>query len=44
MAKLKQNKVYVSLRGDAIRVAVSVFNEEEDLKTLVDILKTFLAQ
>ncbi|WP_254153020.1 aminotransferase class V-fold PLP-dependent enzyme [Chryseosolibacter indicus] len=40
--KLKQtllkNKVYVSFRGDAIRVAPNVYNDESDLKKLVKVL------
>lgn len=42
VAKLRENQVYVSLRGDAIRVAVNIFNEKEDLFALVNILKLFV--
>ena len=35
---LLKNKVYVSLRGDAIRVAPNVYNTEKDLKKFVSIL------
>jgi selenocysteine lyase/cysteine desulfurase len=35
---LAKNKVYVSFRGDAIRVAPYVYNDENDLKKLVKIL------
>jgi selenocysteine lyase/cysteine desulfurase len=42
LAKLKENQVFISLRGEAIRVAVSVFNDKEDLYALVNILKSYL--
>jgi len=37
--KLNRNKVYVSFRGDALRVSVNVFNTETDLERLVSCLK-----
>jgi selenocysteine lyase/cysteine desulfurase len=37
-ARLKKNKVYVSFRGNAIRVAVNVFNTERDLEKLTGLL------
>lgn len=40
--RLKVNRVYVSLRGDAIRVAINVFNSKDDLFALVDTLKSVL--
>lgn len=35
---LLKNKIYVSFRGDAIRVAPNVYNDENDLKKLVRVL------
>lgn len=37
-ARLKKNKVFVSFRGNAIRVAVNVFNTKADLDKLVGLL------
>jgi selenocysteine lyase/cysteine desulfurase len=37
-AKLKKNKVIVSLRGNSLRVAVNVYNTSADLEKLADIL------
>ncbi len=39
--RLADEKIYVSLRGDAVRVSPSVYNEEEDLMRLVGVLKGF---
>jgi selenocysteine lyase/cysteine desulfurase len=36
--KLAENKIYISLRGNVIRVAVNVFNDEEDLNALLRVL------
>jgi selenocysteine lyase/cysteine desulfurase len=36
---LAKNKIYVSFRGNAIRVAPNVYNDEADLKKLVKILR-----
>lgn len=36
--KMKRNKVYVSFRGDAIRVAVNVYNTTGDIEKLVRLL------
>jgi hypothetical protein len=38
-ATLMKNQVFVSFRGNAIRVAPNVYNQEKDLKKLVSILK-----
>jgi selenocysteine lyase/cysteine desulfurase len=38
-AALVKNKVFVSYRGSAIRVAPNVYNQEKDLNKLVSILK-----
>jgi selenocysteine lyase/cysteine desulfurase len=35
---LLKNKIYVSFRGNAIRVAPNVYNDEKDLKKLVKVL------
>lgn len=35
---LRTNKIYVSFRGDAIRVAPNVYNDEKDMNRLVKIL------
>ncbi len=37
-SKLKQKKISVSFRGDAIRVAPHVYNQEKDLMALVKVL------
>jgi selenocysteine lyase/cysteine desulfurase len=37
-AKFKKNKVYVSFRGNAIRVAANVFNTERDLEKMTSLL------
>ncbi len=37
-----EEKIYVSLRGDAVRVSPSVYNEEKDLWHLVEVLKEFV--
>lgn len=36
--KLKKNKVFVSFRGNAIRVAVNVFNTKKDIEKLTGLL------
>ena len=33
-----KNRIYVSFRGNAIRVAPNVYNDEKDLKKLVKVL------
>jgi selenocysteine lyase/cysteine desulfurase len=38
-ARLAQNKVYVSVRGSAIRVSPHVYNTEADLMRLADVLQ-----
>lgn len=40
--RLAAEKIYVSLRGDAVRVSPSVYNEEKDLWNLVEVLKEFV--
>jgi selenocysteine lyase/cysteine desulfurase len=37
-ARFKKNKVFVSLRGNAIRVAVNVYNTKADVEKLADLL------
>ena len=39
---LEQEQVYVSLRGDAVRIAPHLYNDREDLKKLSDCLKSAL--
>ena len=36
---LFNRKIFLSIRGDAVRVAPHVYNSEEDLKELVDVIK-----
>lgn len=38
-SKLKKNKISVSVRGNAIRIAPHVYNSEKDLMKLVNVLK-----
>jgi selenocysteine lyase/cysteine desulfurase len=38
---LAKNKIYVSLRGNAIRVAPNVYNDEKDLRKLVKTLSQY---
>jgi len=40
--QLEDEKIYVSLRGNAVRVAPYVHNTEDDLLHLVDMLKSFI--
>ena len=37
--KLKENRVIVSVRGPAVRVSLGVYNTEEDIMTLVSVLR-----
>lgn len=39
---LKKNKVYVSVRGDAIRVSPHVYNDADDLRKLAKVLSSAL--
>ncbi len=34
-----ENKVFVSFRGESLRVSVNVFNDEEDIQTLIESIK-----
>jgi selenocysteine lyase/cysteine desulfurase len=36
--KLDQANIFVSYRGDAIRVSPNIYNDSNDLETLVDAL------
>lgn len=38
MATLRQKNIYVSLRGDAMRVSPYLYNHEEDISRLADVL------
>jgi selenocysteine lyase/cysteine desulfurase len=38
--KLDERNIYVSVRGTAIRISPNVYNNEEDITALFDILKT----
>lgn len=40
--RLSEERVHVSIRGDAIRVAPHVYNGEEDATRLLDVLQEFL--
>ncbi len=40
--RLADEKIYVSLRGSAVRVAPSVYNEEKDLWHLVKVMRDFV--
>ena len=42
VASLAKNKIFVSQRGDAIRVSVHLFNTESDLNRLLNCLKDSL--
>ena len=37
--KLDKNKVYVSLRGNNLRISLNVFNNIEDIEKLVEIIR-----
>lgn len=39
---LLKKKIYVSYRGDAIRIAANVYNTKDDLKKLVSVISTLL--
>jgi selenocysteine lyase/cysteine desulfurase len=39
--RLADARVYVSVRGDAIRVSPNVYNGEEDAARLIDVLREF---
>lgn len=41
-ANLQQNRIYVSKRGNALRISVYVYNTEEDIKALIDTIKSTL--
>jgi selenocysteine lyase/cysteine desulfurase len=36
--KLEDNNIYVSLRGDSLRVSINIFNDSNDIKKLVKML------
>jgi len=40
MEKLQNNGIFVSLRGDSIRVSPHVYNTREDMEALADVIKT----
>ena len=40
--QLDREQVYVSLRGDAVRIAPHLYNDRNDLKKLSDCLKAAL--
>ena len=35
---LTENQIYVSLRGDSVRVSLNVFNDETNLETFINAL------
>ena len=40
LEKLQERKIYVSLRGDSIRVSPHVYNTHDDIEALIDVIKT----
>ncbi len=40
--KLKENKVFVSYRGDVMRVSVNVFNDKKDIDKLIEVIDSFV--
>jgi selenocysteine lyase/cysteine desulfurase len=40
---LRERKIYVSLRGSAVRVSPNVYNDEDDMRALFDALRTAAA-
>jgi selenocysteine lyase/cysteine desulfurase len=41
-SSLLENKIYVSFRGNYIRVSVNVFNDEKDIKQLIKVIQSTL--
>jgi len=41
LQRLADNKVYVSVRSDAVRISPHVYNTKDDLQKLTNLLKTF---
>jgi selenocysteine lyase/cysteine desulfurase len=39
LKELRFNHVFVSLRGDSVRVSPHVYNDERDIQALIDVLK-----
>ncbi len=39
---LAEHKIYLSVRGDALRIALHLYNTEEDIKQLIKVLRQFL--
>lgn len=37
--KLTENKIYISVRGANLRIAVNVFNDENDIQKLMDVIQ-----
>ena len=40
LEKLQERKIFVSVRGDAIRVSAHLYNTEKDIEALADVLST----
>jgi selenocysteine lyase/cysteine desulfurase len=40
LEKLRERKIFVSTRGDAIRISVHLYNTEKDIEALADVLAT----
>ncbi len=38
LAKLEERRIFVSIRGDAIRVSAHLYNDERDIEALIEIL------
>jgi selenocysteine lyase/cysteine desulfurase len=41
LAKLKENKVLVSVRGDFVRISTNVYNDEADVAALTEVLLSY---
>jgi selenocysteine lyase/cysteine desulfurase len=41
LAKLKENKVLVSVRGDFVRISTNVFNDEADIAALTKVILSY---
>lgn len=37
--KLNENKIYISVRGSNLRIAVNVFNDEKDIQKLLEVIQ-----
>jgi selenocysteine lyase/cysteine desulfurase len=44
IARLKENKIFVSIRGKAIRLSLHLYNTEEDIQAFIRVLNGILAE